>query len=364
VILAISVTLFFIVLRFTVTLFNFISNPKLTRVNRRYDDLVSILIPARNEQDKIVNLLESIYQQDYPHHEVIVYDDESTDETYQICSGFAESHPRFSVIKGSELPAGWLGKNHACDQLAKKATGKYFLFLDADDTVDDGLINSSVYRMQAHKLGLLSLLPNQVMITTGEKLIVPLVHFLLLNLFPVRLVQLTKQAVFSAACGQFMLFDAAVYRKNNWHRQVRNKVLEDVEIMKAVKSAGYNGEILLANNMISCRMYRSYREAINGFTKSTLGAFNNSVLAVLLYLLLFIGGPMIVLMTLNFNLISFMISLIILTRVMVSLSADQPVWYNVIFHPVQMLNLAGIALLSVQRHLTGTNVWKGRQIRG
>lgn len=360
----ISITLFFLVLRFTVTVFNFISNPKLTRVNRRFDDLVSILIPARNEEDNILALLESILLQDYPNYEVIVYDDESSDSTYEICSAFAATHPGFTVIKGTELPADWLGKNYACDQLSKMAKGKYFLFLDADDAVSEGLINSAVYRMHAHKLSLLSLLPNQVMITTGEKLIVPLVHFLLLNLFPIRLVLLTKQAVFSAACGQFMLFDAAAYRENTWHHQVRNKVLEDVEIMKAVKSAGYKGEILLANGMITCRMYRSYREAINGFTKSTLGAFNDSVLAVLLYLLVFIGGPMIVLMTLNLSLISFMISLIILTRFMVSLSADQPAWYNVIFHPVQMINLAIIAFLSIQRHLTKTNVWKGRRIRG
>jgi len=353
-----------LILRFTVTVFNFISNPKLTRVNRQYDDLVSILIPVRNEQDNISNLLESILLQDYPNYEVIVYDDESTDSTYEICSAFAATHSRFSVIKGTELPAGWLGKNHACHQLAKKATGDYFLFLDADDTVKNGLINSSVYRMQVHKLGLLSLLPNQTMITTGEKLVVPLVHFLLLNLLPVRLVFLTRQTIFSAACGQFMLFNAALYRQNNWHQQVKNKVLEDVEIMRMVKSASYNGEILLANGMISCRMYKNYQQAVNGFTKSTLGAFNNNVLAVLLYLLLFIGGPMIVLTTLNLNLVFFMISLIILSRVMISMAAGQKPWLNIILHPMQMINLTLVGLLSVQRHLTKTNVWKGRRIRG
>lgn len=352
------------ILRFTVTVFNFISNPKLTRVNRQYDDLVSILIPVRNEQDNISSLLESILLQDYPNYEVIVYDDESTDSTYKICSAFAAAHSRFSVIKGTELPAGWLGKNHACHQLAKKATGDYFLFLDADDTVKNGLINSSVYRMQVHKLGLLSLLPNQVMVTAGEKLVVPLVHFLLLNLLPVRLVFLTSQTIFSAACGQFMLFNAAFYRQNNWHQQVKNKVLEDVEIMRMVKSAGYDGEILLANGMITCRMYKNYREAVNGFTKSTLGAFNNNVLAVLLYLLLFIGGPMIVLTTLNLNLVFFMISLIILSRVMISMAAGQKPWLNIILHPMQMINLTLVGLLSVQRHLTKTNVWKGRRIRG
>jgi len=142
VIFAISITLFFLILRFTVTVFNFISNPKLTRVNRRYDDLVSILIPARNEQDNILNLLESILLQDYWNYEVIVYDDDSSDDTYELCSAFAAAHPGFEVIKGAELPAGWMGKNYACHQLSKKARGRYFLFLDADDTVNNGLINS------------------------------------------------------------------------------------------------------------------------------------------------------------------------------------------------------------------------------
>jgi glycosyltransferase involved in cell wall biosynthesis len=364
VILIISVTLFFLVLRFTVTVFNFISNPKLTRVNKKLDDLVSILIPARNEENNILNLLKSIRRQDYQNYEVIVYDDESSDSTCQVCSVFAAAHRRFSIIKGTELPKGWLGKNYACDQLSKKAKGKYFIFLDADDTVGDSLINSAVYRMQMHKLGLLSLVPNQVMITVGEKTIVPLVHFLLLNLLPVRLIFLAKQAIFSAACGQFMLFDAALYRENNWHEQVKDKVLEDVEIMKTLKSAGNNGELLLANGMITCRMYKGYREAVNGFSKSTLGVFNDSVLALLFYLLLFIGGPMFVLTTLNINLIFLMMSLIILTRVMISLSAGQEVGYNIIFHPLQMMNLTLIAFLSIQRHLTKTNVWKGRRIGG
>jgi len=226
------------------------------------------------------------------------------------------------------------------------------------------LINSAVYRMQLHQLGLLSLVPDQVMITTGEKTIVPLLHFLLLNMLPIRLIFLTKQAVLSAACGQFMLFDAALYRENSWHQQVKERVLEDVEIMKAVKLAGHNGEVLLANGMMSCRMYKSYIAAVNGFSKSTLGVFNNNVLALLFYLVIFTGGPMIILATLNLNLIFFMTGLIILARVMISLSAGQKVWLNIVLHPVQMINLTVISLLSIQRHLTKTNVWKGRRLPG
>jgi len=362
VIIAISITLFFIVLRFTVTLFNFISNPKLTRVSRHYDDLVSILIPARNEEHNIVALLDSIYNQDYKNYEVIVYDDESTDRTYKICSAYAASHPSFHVIKGTELPQGWLGKNYACDQLAKEAKGKYFLFLDADTTIANGLINSAVHRMPQYKLGLLSLLPNQVMVTFGENAVVPLVHYLLFNLLPVRAIFLVKSSIISAACGQFMLFDATIYRKNKWHELLKNEVLEDVEIMRQVKAAKYNGEFLLANGMISCRMYRSYREAINGFVKSNLAVFSYNIFGLLAYILVQFAGPMIVITTLNFQLIFFMLGLIILTRIMISLSAGENAWYNILLHPIQMVNLVVVTFLSIQRHLTKTLMWKGRKI--
>jgi len=361
-VIIISVTLFFLVLRFSVTVFNFVSNPKLTRVSKHYHDLVSILIPARNEEENIIILLESIYRQDYQNYEVIVYDDDSSDCTYEICSAFSAADPRFSVIKGKSLPEGWLGKTHACDQLSKKARGAYFLFLDADDNISNGLINSALHRMQAYKLSLLSLLSNMVMLTPGEKTTVPLMHYIALNLLPLRLVYLAKTAAIATAWSQFMLFDAATYKQNHWHRQVRDKVAGDTEIMKLVKSASYNGEILLANGMISCRMYKSYREAINGFSKNVLPLFNYNVIILLLSILLPIGGAMIVMMTLNFPLIFFMAGLIVLTRIMTSLSAGQNVWNNVIAHPVQMVNLVIIAFLSIQKHLTKTSTWKGRPI--
>src|SRR5258708_3630725 len=111
---------FFMILRFSVTLFNFISDPKLRRVNKHYDRLVSVLIPVRNEEENILKLLKSIHCQDYQDYEVIILDDGSTDNTYKICKRFAAHHPKFSVIKGNELPKGWLGKNYACHQLALK----------------------------------------------------------------------------------------------------------------------------------------------------------------------------------------------------------------------------------------------------
>ncbi|MCD8742548.1 glycosyltransferase family 2 protein [Mucilaginibacter roseus] len=361
-IIAISVTLFFIVLRFVVTLFNFMSNPKLQRIAKPYNDMVSILIPARNEEQNIDNLLRSITRQEYQNYEVIILDDNSTDNTFAICQHYAAAHPNFKVIKGEALPDGWLGKNFACYQLAKQAKGKYLMFVDADEEIEHGLINSAVHRMHLRQVALLSLFTNQRMVTLGEKLVVPLMHFLLLNLLPIRLIYLTRHYAVAAASGQFMFFDAEAYHANQWHKQVRDKVVEDVEIMKLVKAARYRGEGLLANDLIYCRMYTGYNEAIQGFSKNFLAIFNYSVPGFLVYITLLIGGPMLVITTMNLPLIALMVGLIILTRIMISFSAGQNPLLNVVLHPLQMASMVVIAYFAVQQYLTKNTVWKGRRV--
>lgn len=361
-IIALVIVFIFLILRFAVTLFNFISDPKLRKVNRMHQHLVSILIPARNEESNILTLLRSIEEQDYPNYEVIVLDDDSSDKTFALCEEFVAHRSQFKVIKGKSLPQGWLGKNFACYQLAKEAKGQYLLFLDADEKVYPGLINSAVHRIKAKKLALLSLFTNQEMQSFGEKLVVPLMHYLLLNLLPIRLIYLAQNPAFAAASGQFMLFDAKLYHQYQWHSLSKDQIVEDVEIMKMVKTEELRGESLLANGFITCRMYTGYQEAIDGFSKNFLAAFNYSVPGFICYLVLIIGGPMLILSTLNPQLILMMSGLILLTRIMISLSSGQNALYNSILHPLQMLSLLVIGVLAIQNHLTKSTVWKGRRV--
>lgn len=354
---------FFLVLRFTVTLFNFISNPKLTNAGRQHDDFVSILIPARNEEADILNLLQSIKDQNYTNYEVIVLDDNSTDKTFKICQDFAYSDKRFRVVSGKALPADWLGKNYACHQLAESAKGKYLIFLDADEIINDGLINNTIHRMKSGNLSVLSLFTDQIMNTWGEKLVVPLMHFFLLNLLPLRLVRLSKNPSFSAASGQFMMFDATNYHQNKWHEQVKDKVVEDVEIMKLVKGFSYNGEALLANGYISCRMYKNFSESLNGFSKNFFAGFNYNIFGLFFYLFLVVLGPIASFFFLSRELVFFALSLIVLSRIMISLASRQNVLQNLILHPLQLLCMVLISVISVKKYFTKTVVWKGRAIR-
>lgn len=354
---------FFLILRFTVTLFNFISNPKLTKSPREYEDRVSILIPARNEEHNILNLLASIKEQDYQNYEVIILDDNSEDDTRKICENFASRDSRFSVISGQELHTDWLGKNYACHQLAAVAKGDFLMFLDADETIADGLINSAIHRVKYYRLQLLTLFTNQVMVTVGERMIVPLMHFILLNLLPLRLVRLSKNPAFSAASGQFMFFDADNYRENQWHEQVKGKVVEDIEIMKLVKGYGFRAEALLGNGYIFCRMYDGFNQAFSGFSKNILAGFNNNVIGLFFYLMLVVLGPIAIFYILSAELLFFAISLIVLSRVMISLMSGQNVWLNIVLHPIQLLCMVLISVVSVKKYFTNTIIWKGRLIK-
>jgi glycosyltransferase involved in cell wall biosynthesis len=356
------VIFFFLILRFTVTLFNFISNPKLTQSPKYFQDFVSVLIPARNEEQDIIRLLQSLKIQEYQNIEVIVLDDSSEDNTHQMVHEFCLTDNRFKIIKGNPLENGWLGKNYACHQLALHAKGTFLMFLDADEEVKDGLINNALYRMYLGKLSLLSLFTNQVMKTNGEKSVIPLMHYLLLNLLPLRLVKLSKMAAFAAASGQFMLFNAADYHQNQWHQSVKSKVVEDVEIMKRIKTNGFRGEALLANGYIFCRMYKNYQECLNGFSKNLLSGFGNSIFGLLIYIFLIIIGPIIIAINLNSQLIYFAVSLIVFSRIMISLLSGQNVILNIIFHILQMLNLLVLAFLSIQKNISKNVVWKGRSI--
>lgn len=353
---------FFLILRFTVTLFNFISNPKLSASVKQYNQLVSVLIPARNEAGNIGLLLHSLKTHNYENLEVIVLDDLSEDETFEICSKFSETDHRFNVVKGEPVPKKWLGKNFACSELAKHAKGDFLLFLDADEIVQDGLINNAINRMHINKLSLLSLFTNQIMVTRGEQLVVPMMHFILLNLLPLRLVKLIKNPAFSAASGQFMLFDSKDYKENQWHEQVKDQIVEDVEIMKRIKQQGYKGEALLANGYIFCRMYHSYEEAIQGFSKNLLAGFGNSVIGLLCYNFLVLAGPVLILFYLNVELFAFSCALIILSRLMISYMSGQPPLRNILLHPFQILSLAIVSFYSIRNKIQKNVIWKGRKI--
>jgi glycosyltransferase involved in cell wall biosynthesis len=353
----------FIILRLLIALINLLTKQWLSAREIPGEHFVSILIPARNEKENIGKLLDNIINHDYQNYEVIVYDDMSEDTTLEVVKDYAEKNKKISYIRGVELPEGWLGKNYACHRLSLKATGSYFLFLDADVIIEKGLIRNSLGYLKNDRIALLSIFPQQIMVTPGEKLTIPLMNWILVSLLPLILVEYTSNTSLSAANGQFMLFNADIYRKNQWHEKVKGHKVEDIEIVKSIKRKGYIARTLLSNGQIKCRMYKNYKEGIEGFSKNVTAFFGNSIFLAILFAVITTFGIFIILFTLNYLFAVYYLILSLILRIIVSVLSRQSVLTNLLLSVPQQIAFIVVVFKAVYNKSVKYGNWKGRPIR-
>ncbi|MCC8132542.1 MAG: glycosyltransferase [Tannerellaceae bacterium] len=252
-----------------------------------YPSSLSVLIPARNEEQNIEGLLQDLTQLKDPTTEIIVYNDQSTDRTAAI----VKSYPHIRLIEGNEPDKGWLGKNYACHQLALAAKGKHLLFLDADVRINGPAIRHLLCYLEQEKLRLLSLFPRQILTDTGSRFTVPLMNWILLSILPLPLIPNTTIPSLAAANGQCMLFKAETYYQLLPHRKFRNNPVEDIAIIRYYKSGHQKTATLTGEKEVSCRMYRNWKEAIQGFAKNIFAFFGNSQVTAYLFALLTTLAP-------------------------------------------------------------------------
>lgn len=350
-----------LILRLLVAAYNYYSAPILKQGFSNKSDLVSILIPARDEENNIEILIQSILRQKGVTFEVIILDDHSTDGTKAIAEYYASLHSEIKVISGRALPDGWTGKNFACHQLAQAASGRYLVFLDADVSIHPELISSAVKQMEDKNLSLLSLFCKQETRTFGEKVTVPLMNYLLLTLLPIRLIEGHSDPIFSAACGQFMMFSAENYHRFQWHRMARGRITEDLAIMKLLKQANEKGQGLLSGNLMTCRMYNGFNDAVNGFSKNFITPFNDSIPLFLLFLLAILIGPILIISTLNLYMAIALLAIVGLTRFYIGQLSGERIW-EILLHPIQMLIFVYIGIIAIHKRCTKSVDWKGRTI--
>jgi glycosyltransferase involved in cell wall biosynthesis len=355
-------------LRFLVVLVNLLTGQWLRSCGVSGDPSVSVLIPARNEEKNIAGLLDDLVGMNNSESpriaEIIVYDDQSTDGTVQMIRSVRDDQKLIRVIGGDPLPDGWLGKNHACHRLAAEATGDWLLFLDADVKVSPNLIRDAIGYAQKKKVRLLSLFPQQEMITPGEWMVVPLMNWILLSLLPMALIRTCRWTSFAAANGQFMLFDASIYKRFQWHSLVKADPVEDIRISRLMKKKRFRTATLLSGGQISCRMYEDFGQALNGFSKNVGQFFGNSIPWMLLFLLLTSILPLALL--LPFNLMPLLTGLyfllLLLIRIGVSLLSRQNVLRNILFWIPQQIVLVILVWKSIRFRLGRKIEWKGRQV--
>jgi glycosyltransferase involved in cell wall biosynthesis len=356
--------LVFVSISMLVVIYNFFTAPIVKESIQSIDKtkLVSVLIPARNEENNIHSCLENILRQDYKNLEILVLNDQSIDRTKEIVKSFSQNHSNVFCVEGESLPANWTGKNWACHQLSQKAKGRYLLYVDADVELSKNAVSSALKIISAKQVKMLSVFPTQRIKSFGEWLVVPLMNWLLLSFLPLKKVYSSSNLSLIAANGQFMLWDSETYLNIGGHREVANAVVEDMELARKTK---LNDKIitLLGGKLIFCRMYKNLPDAFKGFSKNFYPGFNiNPVVFMGFVLVLFLVFAVSTIFALSSSIFLIIIVLIVLSRILISLLSQQNVLMNVILHLFQMVFMLIIGFNSVLAAKLGYNSWKDRKL--
>ena len=242
----------------------------------------SVLIPARNEASNIARTVELLLAQQPPPSELLVLDDHSDDKTAQIAISSARNNRSFKLLCGQALPAGWMGKNWACHQLASAADGDLLIFTDADVQWQPGALQALMRELERLDADLLTIWPTQTTVTWGERLTAPLMALVVMGYLPVQLAHDTPYPSAAAANGQCMVFRRAAYTTVGGHAAVRDAIVEDVRLAQRIKAAGLHLRMADGNGLICCRMYSSSTAAIDGYTKNILAGHGGRVSLLLL----------------------------------------------------------------------------------
>jgi len=333
--------------------------------------LVSVLIPARNEEVNIKRCLYSLIDQSYKNLEIIVLDDDSDDQTYNIVKDISKNFSSIKLIKGERKLNGWTGKNWACHQLSKFAKGDFLLFIDADTKLQKNTISETVSEMNNNDVDLISLFPNRITNTAIDKIISVTIGWFIFSCLPI--IFSNRNPMFSSAFGQFLLFRKGAYFSIGGHESIKDKILDDFELGRLITMRGYNLNVFDGTERISTFSYSTEKEALDGLSKSIFPFFNNKLIPFLILLILFLSMglmPIFIMMgeffgsklTKSKEMIAYFTwGLITLSWSISSYRSKQGIRYGILY-PFITTFTAIIGIFSIITFLTKSVNWKNRNV--
>ncbi|MGA7158820.1 MAG: glycosyltransferase family 2 protein [Acidobacteriaceae bacterium] len=229
---------------------------------------VAVLIPARDEERNIGACLRSVLASRGVELEVVVLDDGSTDGTAQVVRAIALEDARVRLVSGRGLPAGWNGKQHACWLLAQEAGAAVMVFLDADVRLVPDALARCVAEMKVREVVLLSGFPRLVLVGWMERMLLPLIHFVLLGLLPMGRMRKTTKPGYAAGCGQFFVAEREAYFACGGHAAIRETRHDGLRLPRLFREHGLRTDIVDVTELAEVRMYESAGAVWMGLAKN------------------------------------------------------------------------------------------------
>ena len=354
-----------------------LSNAFILRRARRHapplnPPMVSILVPARNEEKNIGRCIQSLLAQDYPAFEVLVLDDDSSDGTRLLLEQMASSQPRLKVLAGSPPPEDLLGKNWACVQLAQAAQGDLLFFTDADTLHQPQSLQAIVATLAGEQADLLTGFPRQELRTWTERMLVPFFSWAVLCFNPLWLAYRLRLPALSNAVGQMMVFRRQAYGAIGGHASAGSSIVDDLMLAKKIKAAGLRWRVANVTDLITCRMYPESGEAFNGFAKNFFAAFDFRLLAYLFvftWLAVMFWEPLIILALLalgqapgaRLHELLACLGLSLLVWLIPYIEMRIPFGMGLLYSLTILANEV-VAIQSLRLSLSGRLTWKGRSL--
>jgi hypothetical protein len=326
---------------------------------------VSVLIPARNEEETIGAAIASVLGSQGVTLEVIVLDDGSTDATEAVVRAIASVDSRVALASGEPLPDGWCGKQHACATLAEMAKYPVLCFMDADVRLTHDALARMAAFVDTTGADLASGVPRQETRTFLEKLVIPLIHFVLLGFLPLDRMRRSTHPAYAAGCGQLFIAGAGAYNLAGGHAAIRSSLHDGLTLPRAFRRASLITDLFDATGVSVCRMYRSGADVWRGLAKNAVEGLGAPRRIVPITLLLGIGqiAPLpLVFAADGLSRIIACAALVCsyLPRLVAVSRFDQPL-VGAMLHPVGVSVLLAIQWHALIRRLSGRRAqWKGR----
>ncbi|MBC8251182.1 MAG: glycosyltransferase [Candidatus Nitrosopelagicus sp.] len=320
---------------------SFTKTPFLDRFEKKnsLNPKVSVILPARNEEEFISKCLETLSAQDYKNFEIIAIDDSSEDKTAEIIEEFSKKDSKIIHVTAREKPQDWMGKNWACMEGFKKATGDMLLFTDADTKFKKNVITLAVSHLQSESLDALTVIPRLRCIDKITKITLPMLSTFLHSRYSALNVNNPKKKV-GYFFGSFFVIKRKVYEEIGTHEKVKQEIIEDGALGKITKESGYTLKMVRGEHLIEALYSRSSKEMWNGLKRLMVPLYHqNSTSAVGVFFavlfILFMPIPLLV-----YSVIAFEPSLSFTTLLISAIISTMTVFVASIMETKMGLNLS------------------------